>query len=586
LSNRCAALQGGPVVTLPQAQLGCSLKKKCVNGLFELTPSDLDKLMKRAILGSFANLTMPDLNVMNDEGLSAARLRIELLSGLTVALALIPEAVAFAFVAGVHPLVGLYAAFLVGLITAVMGGRPGMISGATGALAVVMVALVAQHGVEYLFATVVLMGVLQIFAGVMQWGKFIRLVPHPVMLGFVNGLAIVIFLAQLTQFKAPGTMEIGGHGAFGGEWLSGTPLITMLGLVALTMGIIYIMPRVTKIIPAPLAGIGIVAAVVIGFGLDVPRVGDMASIKGGLPSFHFPRVELSWETFQIILPYSIILAAIGLIESLLTLNLVGEMTNKRGGASQECVAQGVANTVTGFFGGMGGCAMIGQSMINVRSGGRTRIAGIAAALFLLLFILVGSSIIEMIPLAALVGVMFMVVIGTFAWNSLTILRRVPLTDAFVTVLVTIVTVLSDLAVAVVVGVIVSALAYAWNNARRIHAHEEINQDGSKSYRIQGPLFFGSSDGFVELFTPDEDPDTVVVDFADSRVVDQSALQAIEAVAAKYEGAGKRIQLRHLSRDCHRLLSKAGHLMVDSEDDPDYALAVNYSVRTGILESGH
>jgi len=571
---------------LPQAQVGCSLWKKCGNGHFEPTPSDLDKLMKRAILGSFANLTMPDLNVMNDEGLSAARLRIELLSGLTVALALIPEAVAFAFVAGVHPLVGLYAAFLVGLITAVIGGRPGMISGATGALAVVMVALVAQHSVEYLFATVVLMGILQIFAGVMQWGKFIRLVPHPVMLGFVNGLAIVIFLAQLTQFKVPGTMEIGGHGAVGGEWLSGTPLITMLGLVALTMGIIYIMPRVTKIIPAPLAGIGIVAAVVIGFGLDVPRVGDMASIKGGLPSFHFPRVELSWETFQIILPYSIILAAIGLIESLLTLNLVGEMTNKRGGASQECVAQGVANTVTGFFGGMGGCAMIGQSMINVRSGGRTRIAGIAAALFLLLFILVGSSIIEMIPLAALVGVMFMVVIGTFAWNSLTILRRVPLTDAFVTVLVTIVTVLSDLAVAVVVGVIVSALAYAWNNARRIHAHEEINQDGSKSYRIQGPLFFGSSDGFVELFTPDEDPDTVVVDFADSRVVDQSALQAIEAVAAKYEGAGKRIQLRHLSRDCHRLLSKAGHLMVDSEDDPDYALAVNYSVRTGILESGH
>ena len=571
---------------LPQAQVGCSLWEKCGNGHFEPTPSDLDKLMKRAILGSFANLTMPDLNVMNDEGLSAARLRIELLSGLTVALALIPEAVAFAFVAGVHPLVGLYAAFLVGLITAVIGGRPGMISGATGALAVVMVALVAQHGVEYLFATVVLMGILQIFAGVMQWGKFIRLVPHPVMLGFVNGLAIVIFLAQLTQFKVPGTMEIGGHGAVGGEWLSGTPLITMLGLVALTMGIIYIMPRVTKIIPAPLAGIGIVAAVVIGFGLDVPRVGDMASIKGGLPSFHFPRVELSWETFQIILPYSIILAAIGLIESLLTLNLVGEMTNKRGGASQECVAQGVANTVTGFFGGMGGCAMIGQSMINVRSGGRTRIAGIAAALFLLLFILVGSSIIEMIPLAALVGVMFMVVIGTFAWNSLTILRRVPLTDAFVTVLVTIVTVLSDLAVAVVVGVIVSALAYAWNNARRIHAHEEINQDGSKSYRIQGPLFFGSSDGFVELFTPDEDPDTVVVDFADSRVVDQSALQAIEAVAAKYEGAGKRIQLRHLSRDCHRLLSKAGHLMVDSEDDPDYALAVNYSVRTGILESGH
>jgi SulP family sulfate permease len=360
----------------------------------------------------------------------------------------------------------------------------------------------------------------------------------------------------------------------------------MLGLVALTMAIIYIMPRLTKVIPAPLAGIGIVAAIVIGFGLNVPRVGDMASIQGGLPLFHIPLVPINWETFEIILPYSIILAAIGLIESLLTLNLVGEMTGKRGGASQECIAQGIANTITGFFGGMGGCAMIGQSIINVKSGGRTRIAGIAAAIFLLLFILIGSSIIELIPLAALVGVMFMVVIGTFAWNSLTILRRVPLTDAFVTLLVTIVTVMSDLAVAVVVGVIVSALAYAWNNATRIHAHIDQPDAQTKSYIIQGPLFFGSSAGFSELFTPQEDPETVIVDFADSRVVDQSALQAIEAVAAKYEAAGKRIQLRHLSRDCHKLLTKAGHLMVDSDDDPDYALAVNYNVRTGILDSGH
>ena len=426
--------------------------------------------MKQTLLNTFATLNKPDLNFMNDEGLTISRVRTELLSGLTVALALIPEAVAFAFVAGVHPLVGLYAAFLVGLVTAVLGGRPGMISGATGALAVVMVALVAEHGVEYLFATVVLMGVLQIFAGLMQWGKFIRLVPHPVMLGFVNGLAIVIFLAQLTQFKVPGTAEISGHGSSGGEWLSGGSLYMMLALVALTMLIIYIMPRITRIIPSPLAGIGVVAGLVIFFGLDVPRVGDMASIQGTLPPFHIPSVPLSWETFEIILPYSIILAAIGLIESLLTLNLVGEMTGKRGGASQECIAQGLANTATGFFGGMGGCAMIGQSMINVKSGGRTRIAGIAAALFLLVFILVGSPIIEMIPLAALVGVMFMVVIGTFAWNSFKILRKVPLTDAFVTILVTIVTVLSDLAVAVVVGVIVSALAYAWNNARRIHAH--------------------------------------------------------------------------------------------------------------------
>ncbi|WP_298843017.1 SulP family inorganic anion transporter [uncultured Roseobacter sp.] len=533
------------------------------------------------------NLDVTDLRWAPKDGLTPARLRIELLSGLTVALALVPEAVAFAFVAGVHPLVGLYAAFLVGLITALFGGRPGMISGATGALAVVMVALVAEHGVEYLFATVVLMGILQIFAGVMQWGKFIRLVPHPVMLGFVNGLAIVIFLAQLGQFKVPGSMENTGHGMGGGEWLTGPPLYLMLALVAVTMAIIWVMPRVTRAIPAPLAGIGIVAAIVIAFGLDVPRVGDLASIQGGLPALHIPMVPLNWETFEIILPYAVILAAIGLIESLLTLNLVGDMTNERGGASQECIAQGVANTVTGFFGGMGGCAMIGQSMINVKSGGRTRVAGIAAAVFLLLFILVGSSVIELIPLAALVGVMFMVVIGTFAWNSLTILRKVPLTDAFVILLVTVVTVLEDLAVAVVVGVIVSALAYAWNNARRIHAktRDSHTEKGAKVYEIQGPLFFGSSDGFMELFDVAGDPDTVIVDFADSRVVDQSALQAIEAIAEKYETAGKTLMLRHLSRDCHRLLNKAGQLMVDSDDDPDYALAVDYSVRTGRL-GGH
>ena len=542
--------------------------------------------MKQTLLNAFATLNKPDLNFMNDEGLSISRVRTELLSGLTVALALVPEAVAFAFVAGVHPLVGLYAAFLVGLVTAVLGGRPGMISGATGALAVVMVALVAEYGVEYLFATVVLMGILQIIAGVMQWGKFIRLVPHPVMLGFVNGLAIVIFLAQLTQFKVPGTVEVSGHGSSGGEWLSGSSLYMMLALVVLTMLIIYVMPRITRIIPSPLAGIGVVAGLVIFFGLDVPRVGDMASIQGTLPPFHIPSVPLNWETLEIVLPYAIVLAAIGLIESLLTLNLVGEMTGKRGGASQECIAQGLANTATGFFGGMGGCAMIGQSMINVKSGGRTRIAGIAAALFLLIFILVGAPIIEMIPLAALVGVMFMVVIGTFAWSSFKILKRVPLTDAFVTILVTIVTVISDLAVAVVVGVIVSALAYAWNNARRIHAHTEISETGAKIYRIQGPLFFGSSDGFLELFDVQNDPNEVIIEFSDSRVVDQSALQAIEAVAGKYELANKRIQLRHLSRDCHSLLTKAGHLVIDSDDDPDYALAVNYSVKTGIIDGGH
>jgi len=408
------------------------------------------------------------------------RIKIELLAGLTVALALVPEAVAFAFVAGVDPLVGLYAAFIVGLITAAIGGRPGMISGATGALAVVMVSLVAQHGVEYLFATVVLMGILQLAAGIFKLGKFIRLVPHPVMLGFVNGLAIVIFLAQMTQFQVPGTAEASGHGMSGGEWLSGWPLILMLLLVALTMAIIWGLPKLTKAIPAPLAGIAIVAAVVIVFGLDVPRVGDLASVEGGLPSFHIPMVPLTWETFEIILPYAVILAAIGLIESLLTLNLVGEMTNKRGGASQECVAQGAANLVTGFFGGMGGCAMIGQSMINVKSGGRTRLSGLSAALFLLAFILVGSALIEQIPLAALVGVMFMVVIGTFAWNSLRIMTRIPLTDAIVIVLVTTVTVFYDLATAVVVGVIVSALAYAWNNARRIRIIERDTKSKARS----------------------------------------------------------------------------------------------------------
>jgi SulP family sulfate permease len=555
--------------------------------------------MARSVFHSFTkNLDVTDLRWMPGEGFSPGRLRIELLSGLTVALALVPEAVAFAFVAGVHPLVGLYAAFLVGLITALIGGRPGMISGATGALAVVMVALVAQHGVEYLFATVILMGLLQIFAGVMQWGKFIRLVPHPVMLGFVNGLAIVIFLAQLTQFKVPGSVENTGHGMGGGEWLSGMPLYLMLALVAATMAIIWVTPKITKAIPAPLAGIGIVALLVIVTGMEVPRVGDLASIEGGFPMPHVPFGEglglygtmlapFTLETLWIILPYAVILAAIGLIESLLTLNLVGDLTNTRGGASQECVAQGVANTVTGFFGGMGGCAMIGQSMINVKSGGRTRVAGIAAALFLLLFILVGAPLIEQIPLAALVGVMFMVVIGTFAWNSLTILRKVPLTDAFVILLVTVVTVLEDLAVAVVVGVIVSALAYAWNNARRIHATTRASQTaaGAKVYEIHGPLFFGSTDGFVELFEVEKDPAQVIIDFADSRVVDQSALQAIEAVAGKYEAEGKQVALRHLSRDCHRLLKKAGHLMVDSDDDPEYGLAVDYSVRTGVL-GGH
>ena len=393
--------------------------------------------MSRATLAELAGrISVPARRRSTELTFTPSRIKTEILSGLTVALALVPEAVAFAFVAGVHPLVGLYAAFIVGLITACFGGRPGMISGATGALAVVMVALVAQHGVEYLFATVVLMGILQILAGVFRLGKFIRLVPHPVMLGFVNGLAIVIFLAQLSQFEVlpEGGLTAGAtgdaHGGLGAllhaQYLTGAKLYIMLALTALTMFIIWVTPKITKAIPAPLAGIGLITALVIIFKLDTSTVGDLASVKGTLPPLHIPAVDLNFETLNIIFPYAVILAAIGLIESLLTLNLVGELTNKRGGASKECVAQGVANTVTGFFGGMGGCAMIGQSMINVKSGGRTRMSGISAALFLLVFILFASQYIEMIPLAALVGVMFMVVIGTFAWQSFVIMRKIPL----------------------------------------------------------------------------------------------------------------------------------------------------------------
>ena len=503
------------------------------------------------------------------------RIKIELLAGLTVALALVPEAVAFAFVAGVNPLVGLYAAFFIGLITAVFGGRPGMISGATGALAVVMVSLVSDHGVEYLFATVVLMGIMQVIFGAMRWGKFIRMVPHPVMLGFVNGLAIVIFLAQLGQFKMPGG-EAGGHGMAGGEWLPVPDLALMLGLVGLTMAIIWLLPKVTKAFPAPLAAILVVSAIVIGLGLDTRSVGDLASISGGLPEFHIPMVPLTFETLEIIFPYALILSAIGLIESLLTHNLVSEMTETKGGASKECVAQGAANIVTGFFGGMGGCAMIGQSMINVKSGARTRIAGISAALFLLSFILFASPLIEQIPVAALVGVMFMVVVGTFAWRSIRIMSRIPLNDAIVIVTVTLVTVFSDLAVAVVVGVIMSALSYAWNAASRIHAGVGVSKEGWKVYRLEGPLFFGSTTGFSELFDPQNDPDDVVVDFINSRVVDHSGLEAIDALATKYQAVNKRLHLRHLSPDCKKLLEKAGDMMeVSVLEDPDYEIAVDY-----------
>lgn len=496
--------------------------------------------------------------------------KIELLSGLTVALALVPEAVAFAFIAGVEPLVGLYAAFLVGLITSAFGGRPGMISGATGALAVVMVSLVAQHGVQYLFATVVLMGILQALAGIFKLGKFIRMVPHPVMLGFVNGLAIVIFLAQLGQFKIT---NAAGELA----WMPYDALFTMLAVVAVTMAVIYLMPKITTKFPAPLAGIMVASAVVILGGVDTRTVGDLAAISGGFPEFHIPTVPLTFDTFYIIFPYALILAAIGLIESLLTLTLIDEMTETRGRNSRECMAQGAANIVTGFFGGMGGCAMIGQSMINIKSGGRGRLAGIAAALFLLCFILFASQWIEMIPVAALVGVMFVVVIATFEWSSFRIMRKIPKSDAFVIVLVSAVTVVSDLAVAVVVGVIVSALVFAWQTASHIYVEVKEETKEKKVYVLHGQLFFASISRFKDLFDPKSDPKDVVIDFRHSRVWDHSALEAIDALAERYIKHGTSLHLKHLSSDCRVLLEKAGTLVEsDGDDDPHYRVVVDYA----------
>ena len=492
----------------------------------------------------------------------------DILSGLTVALALVPEAVAFAFVAGVEPLVGLYAAFMVGLITAVIGGRPGMISGATGALAVVMVVLVAEHGVEYLFAAVVLMGAIQMTVGLLRLGKFIRIVPHPVMLGFVNGLAIVIFLAQLNNFKiedSAGSMQ----------WMQGTPLWITLGLVALTMAIIHFLPKLTKAVPSSLVAIVAVSLLVIFVGLESRTVGDMASIAGGLPDFHMPMVPFNLETLKIILPYSIILAAIGLIESLLTLSLIDEITETRGQGNRECIGQGVANSVTGMFGGMGGCAMIGQSMININSGGRGRLSGISAALFLLGFILVASDLIEMIPLAVLTGVMFMVVIGTFEWSSLRIMGKIPASDAFVLVLVSGITVATDLAIAVVVGVIVSALVFAWQHAKQIRVETFTDKQGSRVYELHGPLFFASVKNFQDLFNCKEDPDDVIIEFQHSRVMDHSAIEAIDNLAERYVNAGKTLHLRHVSPECRQLLHKAGDLVeVNVMEDPRYHVAVD------------
>lgn len=543
----------------------------------------------------------------------------DILSGLTVALALVPEAVAFAFVAGIDPLIGLYGAFMMGIITAIFGGRPGMISGATGALAVVMVGMIKEAGekfpevenagLQFLFATLILMGVIQILAGVFKLGKFVRLIPHPVMMGFVNGLAIVIGMSQIGMFKE------------GEEFLSGTNLFIMIGLVALTMGIMFGLPKLTKKVPAGLVAILVVSAIVI-FGKietqtvnsfietkeitqkvnelkeaenfdeikaeinsDTAQVDDKAlyafiaknheskGIQGELPKFSAPSIPVSWEALGFMLPYALILAAIGLIESLMTLQLVDELTETKGSGNRECVAQGGANIINGFFGGMGGCAMIGQSMINVNSGGKGRLSGITAAIGLLVFILFLSDYIGMVPIAALVGVMFMVVIGTFAWSSFRILPKIPISDAIVIVLVSALTVIFDLAIAVIAGVIVSALVFSWENAKRIRARKSIQEDGSKLYEIYGPLFFGSIQAFNEKFDVNNDPQKVVIDFLESKVSDHSGIEALFTLVEKYQAAGKEVKLKHLSADCKKILKKSSpkfeEVIETDIDDPRY-----------------
>ena len=497
---------------------------------------------------------------------SLPEVKTNLLSGLTVALAMVPEAIAFALIAQVSPLTGLYAAIIVCLITSVFGGRPGMVSGATGALAVVMVSLVVQHGPEYLFFTVILMGIFQLIFALFKLGKFIRMVPYPVMLGFVNGLAIVIFIAQFNHFKTINNQGVS-------SWMEGFTLYIMVGLIALTILIIYIFPKITKAIPSTLAAIFFTTGLVAFFGIDSKTVGDLGSIAGGIPEFSFPLVPLNLETFKITLPYAFLLASIGLIESLLTLNLIDDMTDTRGRPNKESMAQGAANIVTGFFGGMGGCAMIGQSMININNGAVKRLSGIATAIFLASFVLFLSKWIEMIPLAALIGVMFVVAEKTFEWGSLRLFGKVPSKDIFVGLLVGAVTIIADLAIAVILGVIVSALIFAWEHAKIIEVVAFKNKKGWKIYELKGTLFFASVKNFNELFRIKDDPKEIVIDFKFSKVADHSALMAIDNLANKYKLAGKKLHLVHLSPDCLEVLESAKTMVeINVLEDPKYHIA--------------
>ncbi len=522
---------------------------------------------------------------------SQMNVKDDIFSGLTVALALVPEAIAFAFIVGISPIIGLYGAFMMALITAIIGGRPGMISGATGAMAVVMVNLVndgnqyaesightgGEIGLQFLFVTLLFTGAFQIFAGVFKLGKYVRMIPHPVMMGFVNGLAIVIMISQLGMFKV------------GDDWMTGPNLYTMIALVAATMLLMVLIPKISKKIPATLVAILLVSAVVIFFKIDTQTVRSFVaagsadgngSLAAGLPSFNFPIIPFSLESIKIILPYALILSAIGLIESLMTMNLIDELTESHGNGNRECIAQGTANVVNGMFGGMGGCAMIGQSIINIKSGGRGRLSGIVAGVTLLIFILFASEYIEMVPIAALVGVMFMVVIGTFAWSTFKIIGKIPTHDLFIIGVVTFITVIEDLAVAVLVGIVVSALVFAWQNALRIRARKHTDERGIKHYEIYGPLFFASTKLFLEKFDVKEDPTEVIIDFKESRIMDQSAIEAINKITQKYLAVGKTIHLRHLSKDSQKLITKAEKIcVVNVLEDPNYFISIdNYNAK--------
>ena len=493
--------------------------------------------------------------------------KIEILAGLTVAMTMIPESLSFAILAGFPPLVGLYGAFIMGLITAIFGGRPGLISGGAGATVIVLIALMKSHGLEYVFGAIALAGVIQILVGLFKLGKFIRLVPNPVMYGFVNGLAVVIFMSQFEQFKqvTNGTTE----------WLSGTPLFTMAALVALTIAIILIFPKITKAIPASLVAILVVFALVIGFNIETKQVADIASISGSLPPFHIPEIPITWETFLIILPYGAIMAAVGLTEGLLTLNLVDEITASKGNSNRECLAQGTANIANGFFFGMGGCPMIAQTLVNLSAGSRARLSGIIAAITILIIILVGAPIIELVPLAALTGVMIMVAIGTFEWASFKAFTKMPKSDIFVMVVVTLITIfMHNLALAVLIGVIISALVFAWESAKRIRARKYIDENGVKHYELYGPLFFGSTTAFAEKFDVNNDPNEIIIDFAESRISDMSAIDAVNKITERYAALNKKVHLRHLSADCVELLKNAEAIIdVNIMEDPLYKVAV-------------